>query len=263
MKIKLYIVTYKNDKALEECLFSLSKTIVPSNVNLEKYVINNNTNFYINPDYEDVTVIHNNARPDFSTGHLARNWNQAIINGFVDLKNPDADIVVMCQVDTVFNPNWMDFLIRKHLQYNLIIAGRGDGLVSYTVEGVKAIGLWDERFCSIQYQEADYFLRALIHNKEKSSINDFHHSRILNTILPNEEDQSFIYRDNTNFVEQKLAMQYGDYTLNLLKKKYNHESPYAWNADIQRSPPRIVTKQYILYPYFEMDIPDLESKYCL
>lgn len=261
MKIKLYIVTYKNDHGLEVCLDSLSKTKIPSNVILETYVINNNTNFYINPAYKNVTVLHNVCRPDFATGHLARNWNQAIINGFKDLNNPDTDILVTCQVDTIFNADWLDFLIKHHLQYSLISASFGDGLVSYTVDAVKKIGLWDERFCTIQYQEADYFLRALIYNKEYSSINDFHHNRLLNPILPDKNDKLFIWRDNNNEEESIIARRYGDYNLSLLRSKYNHLSPYDWSPILLQSPPTIVLKPYITYPYFELDIPDWENKY--
>ena len=62
--------------------------------------------------------------------------------------------------------------------------GQGDALQVMTPESIRTIGLYDERFCNIGYQEGDYFQRARILNNEKSSINDFTHLRLLN-VVPN------------------------------------------------------------------------------
>jgi GT2 family glycosyltransferase len=48
VKIKLYIITYNNNNALNACLESLYNSIIPSDVVLEKYIINNHSNFSIN-----------------------------------------------------------------------------------------------------------------------------------------------------------------------------------------------------------------------
>ena len=42
------------------------------------------------------------------------------------------------------------------------------------------IGMWDERYLTPGNKEADYYIRALIYNKEKSMIGDFVHRRLLN-----------------------------------------------------------------------------------
>ncbi len=178
-KIKIFIVTYKSKISLNNNIKSLLESDLMQH-NWEINVINNHS---LNDEYVDkVKVWHNVLRPDFSTGHLARNWNQAIINGFKDLNNPDCDILVNSQDDVLFKKDCFSKLIEFHKKYSFIQSGAGDSLCSYLPEAVKEIGLWDERFCNIGYQEADYFLRALIYNKNKSMISDCHpgHNRVLN-----------------------------------------------------------------------------------
>jgi hypothetical protein len=261
MKIKIYIVTYKNDSALFECLETLSKSQIPPDVTLETNIINNHSQFNIDEKFKNVNVLHNTLRPDFSTGHLARNWNQAIINGFKDLNNPDCDILVTCQVDTVFTPDWIFKLIEFHKNKCLITACPGDGFVSYTADAIKRIGLWDERFCSIEFQEADFFTRAIIFNKDWSSINDFHHGRILNPILTAEHDFSWVYRKNTDYDTHTISTKWGTHLLKILQSKYNKDPMQIWSDNYFANPPQLMQKLNMLYPYFEKDVIDIESKY--
>ena len=86
-KIKIYIVTYKNDKCLNTNLRSLFCSDL-MNYDYEINVINNHSQINIDPKFKKVKLLNNNLRVDFSTGHLSRNWNQALINGFQDLNNP-------------------------------------------------------------------------------------------------------------------------------------------------------------------------------
>ena len=79
-----------------------NKTDFGSIPNTEVNIINNHSEFELNAEFVDkVNVIHNNTRPDWDTGNLARNWNEALLHGFKDLKNPDAKIVVTMQNDIV------------------------------------------------------------------------------------------------------------------------------------------------------------------
>ncbi len=97
MKLKIYIVTFDGEKHLNHNLNSLfnSQYFKKENIHCEVNIINNHSNFNINEKFKNkVSVLHNVLRPDFSTGHLARNWNQAIINGFKNLNNPDCDILI-------------------------------------------------------------------------------------------------------------------------------------------------------------------------
>lgn len=91
--VSVYIVTYKNAHDLNQNIASLLAT--SGGMDLRINIINNHSDFSLNPKYEkSVTVLHNSLRPDFSTGHLARSWNQALIHGFRDLKNPASEIVI-------------------------------------------------------------------------------------------------------------------------------------------------------------------------
>lgn len=255
--VNLYIVTFRNHMGLNECLESLSKTHIPSTLTLNINVINNHSDFSIDPKF-NVNVMHNTLRPDFSTGHLSRSWNQAIIHGFKNLINPIAQIVVACQVDTVFNPDWLVKLVDQHQKYNFISAGWGDAFLSFTVDSVKNIGLFDERFCNIVHQEGDYFNRALIFNKDKSSINDFHHGRTLNTFLTSANDNSFIFRKNSNTnLTWNSTVQCHEHITNFFVSKYS-EDPRNWNPS---NPPKLLKKLNLLYPYFEFDVFDFRSKY--
>jgi uncharacterized protein YkvS len=81
MKIKQYIVTYNNKIQINNCLESIFSKLSNEELSiLDVYIINNHSNLDIDEKYLNrVTILNNDLRPDFSTGHLSRNWNQAII----------------------------------------------------------------------------------------------------------------------------------------------------------------------------------------
>jgi hypothetical protein len=174
MKIKIFIVTYKNESLLKQNLDSLLKSDV-LNHDYSITVVNNYTETFELSEYcssNKITVIHNNIRPDFSTGHLSRSWNQCILNGFKSLTSPDCDMLVLAQDDNLFFSNWCLYLIEKHKHYDFIQFGCGDQCHSYTANHIRKVGMWDERFCNIAYQEYDYWIRSFIYNRDRSSIND-------------------------------------------------------------------------------------------
>lgn len=256
--INLYIVTYRNHTGLHECLNSLNDTNIPTNVTLNINIINNHSEFSMDEKFKNINVMHNILRPDFSTGHLSRSWNQAIIHGFKNLLKPVAQIVVACQVDTIFNKDWLVKLIDLHQKYTFVSAGWGDAFLSFTAEGVRNIGLFDERFCNIVHQECDYFTRALIFNKNKSSINDFHHGKVINPFLSSVDDNSFIYRKNSNTsLTWNSTVECHEYITKLLLSKYIGD-PRVWNPD---NPPKLIKKLVMFYPYFEFNVLDFNSKY--
>jgi hypothetical protein len=180
--MKVFIVTYRRTDVLNKTLDTLfNKTDFVDIPNTEVNVINNHSEFRIDEQFVDkVNVIHNNTRPDWDTGNLARNWNESLLHGFKDLNNPDAKIVVTMQNDIVLSPNWATNLLKMHKKYTFITGQLGDNIVSYRPEAVKKIGMWDERFITPANKEADYYIRALIYNKDKSLINDRVHGRLLN-----------------------------------------------------------------------------------
>ena len=103
-RIKLYFITYKNNAELRETLKSVPKSGI-KNYDYEINIVNNSPSIPIDFEIEDldnVRVIENQTRPEFSTGHLSRNWNECLIDGFRSLKNPDCDIVVLCQNEAIY-----------------------------------------------------------------------------------------------------------------------------------------------------------------
>ena len=107
------------------------------------------------------------------------------------------------QNDTVVDKNWCKNLFKMHEKFNFIVGQFGDNLVSYTAEAVKKIGIWDENFTGIQYKEADYWIRALIFNKEKSCINDTLHGLELN----NNDALSLDIAEGRNFEIEKTLKE--------------------------------------------------------
>ncbi|MFB6198151.1 MAG: hypothetical protein ABEI52_07785, partial [Halobacteriaceae archaeon] len=70
MDISLFIVTYRGHERLPRTLESLFSSDL-GQVDLEVTLINNHTDFRLPSKYEDqVSVLHNETRPDWSNGHL-------------------------------------------------------------------------------------------------------------------------------------------------------------------------------------------------
>jgi len=271
IRINIYIVTYRNPIDLNRNIAS----ILASGADVRINVINNHSQFFLEPSHEKaVTVLHNSLRPDFSTGHLSRNWNQALLHGFNDLKNPASDIVVTVQDDVLFKQNWLPRLVDIHRQYNFITQGIGDAFCSYLPEAVRKVGLWDERFCCIGWGEGDYFLRSLIYNREGCSINDPAHGRQHNALGGNtvHDPMSFngaaeradslliacppmnVYRKYTHASSQEYYA--------LAEAVFRHKwgvSDHSWTAEHHalRTP---LVPCYVTYPYFEKDIDGLHER---
>ena len=290
--MKIYIATYKRSEILNDTLKKLFDSDFPNTTDTEVNIINNHSEFYLRPEFEKkVNVLHNVLRPDWSNGNLSENWNQALINGFKDLSNPDCEYLVTMQNDTSVHPNWYGNLMKAHEKFNFIVGKYGDNLVSYTPKAVKKIGIWDENFFGVQYKEADYWIRALIFNKEKSCINDTLHGLELN----NEESLELDTTIDRNFIEED-----GFKGANTLKRRADdteHQNiwrtrsgifkEYAWkyfyekwkgtwksnpqkqgwlknwSQDFIDNPPDIKKsniKNTIKYMYFEKDIENLREK---
>lgn len=257
MKIKVYIVTYNNDIMMNRCIDSLL------NSDLMKYdhEINVINNYGTLPSTDKYIVLNNVLRPDFSTGHLSRNWNQAIVNGFKDLLNPDCDILVCAQNDSVFQSQWCQYLLEYHKIYDFISMGSGDEYHSYTPEAIKNIGLWDERFvngCS----EGDYFLRAKIYHPNKSSINDYFHGRVHNPIVFDIADYKLIHHVPCGIIRNEPSridmVKYMNISQEIFKLKWNISDIY-WN-ETSNFITKSLIPNFIQYPYFEKNVIDLIGK---
>lgn len=295
-KIKIYITTYRNNELLKRCIQSLLASDVVD-FDYEINILNNHGTIKI--EHPRIKVLDNGGRPDFSTGHQSRCWNQALINGFVDLENPDCDIVVTMHNDIVVLKNWVRSILSYHVKYDFLAFSAGDGFCSYTVDAVKNVGLWDERFCNIGYQEADYFLRQYLYNADKASINDYEHIRLLNPVLDSVFADHLEYKMKSHGVvddayecgyvrkdEDHLdSMKHHDISLDFFRKKWssNHfevlpagnmedhqEKNYLWHNkwskmwDVNELSGidfvECQSPQPIVYPYFEKAIPNLPEK---
>ena len=255
MKIKQYIITYNNNEMLDRCLKSMS------GVNHEVVIIDNFGNCEIQDYNLNVKIIKNELRPQFSTGHLSKDWNAGLVNGFQDLNNPDCDVVILNQNDTVFKPNYVEKLIELHNRFDFIQMGSGDEMMSFTPNAVKQVGLFDERFCNIGFQEADYFLRCLIYNKEKSTINDATHLRVLNELSEDEiiiEDVVCGHNRQEESTESSAKFHPNSHIMFNFKWS-NLPLDRNWNKlpldfDVSKIQPNLSN---IMYPYFEKDINTL------
>ena len=240
MQFRIFIVAYNNAKALPRCLKSISQSDI-NNFSNEIYVINNYKELEIIQDGGlNVRILNNVLRPDFSTGHLARNWNQAIINGFEDLKSPACDFVVCIQDDTEVVKDCFSKLFDLHDKYDFIQGGNGDQIMSFTPTAIKRIGIFDERFCAVGFQEDEYFKRAMNLHAGKSSINDFAHKRVHNPVTENEGEA------RNYFVESY----------------YESVSVGCFHPYLAACKLHITGggQKYFYYPYFEKDIETLEEQ---
>jgi hypothetical protein len=262
MKVKLYIVTYNNDKVLNE--WSLG-TIFSSDYqklghDVQVFVINNHSNLNIKEEYKDrVTVLENYLRPDFSTGHLSRNWNQALINGFRNPDKPDCDIVVCSQNDIKFKKDWLENLLKAHEKYNFVQQGQGDGFHSYTINAVKNVGLWDERFCNICYQEHDYFLRQLIYNRDNCTINSKGSRQIHNKLdcVIIEDTPCGSKRGEKSHTASK---KHSNVSKMIFQQKWGGTKPAQWKPGLTWVPTKSKISSFIYYPYFEKKLLKLKDK---
>ena len=150
---------------LDRCLDSLALSGVVKH-DYSIHILNNFGTIEVPEKYchLNVSVINNEGRPDFSGGHLARTWNQAIIHGFVSLKDPDCEIVVAVQHDVVFSKSWFKELLIHHEHYSFIQVGVGDDFQSFTPECIRKVGLYDERMCNIGGQHYEYYFRQIVFN---------------------------------------------------------------------------------------------------
>jgi hypothetical protein len=261
MKVKLFILTWKDKYALDRNLRSLFEFFNHdlTGIDLHINIINNHTDFYIAPEFQNqVNIIHNRGTPDFATASLARMWNMALIHGFKNLNAPDADVVVTAQDDTVWNHDWIVQLVKLMRDFDFYADDAGDMVCAYTPNAVKKIGMWDERF-HYGFGEGDYFLRAIKYLPEKSSINDFAHGRVWEPSLHLAKRPE---PTGDRYTEQDRSHRFRDLSwANFLYKWNSTEMEGTWPENIQEmvlTTP--VVPATILYPYFEMDVENLKDK---
>ena len=277
MKFRFFILTYKAEKRLERCAESLAKSDAKD---CEIFIINNHSDFRMPSCFRgrsNVKVLNNDLRPDWSTGHMSRSWNQSIIFGFENLTDPSCDAVVTIQDDVVVVP---DIVFRlKHLHqernFNFVQNGHGDALCSYLPESITKVGIWDERFL-FGLGAADYFYRQLMFNSDGCSINDPQHRRYHNLIYKDNVNESAYFLVASDRCEDSTILDEnfndgGQYWIDpdldltigskIIEMKYGFNlSP--WNRELieKSKTKKINSPSFIQYSYFEKDIPNLSEK---
>ena len=263
MKVKLFVVTYNNDKILNEWfLRSLRQSEYPK----ERVSVNilNNYSDKINIDAQNLNcverVFHNTIRLDISTGHLSRDWNHGIMNAFKNLKNPEFDIAIMAQNDTVLRRDWYERSIIASKKYAFVTYGAGDQFQIINPDCVMSVGMYDERFCNIACQAADYFARCLLIMPDKISINDSYHGRVHNpepSLMPIEATKTGAQRQDPMNLQANTSTQV---SIDFWNEKWSGVEPCWWTDGSVRQMKKIIEKKLprlkmqMLYPYFEMDI---------
>lgn len=259
MKVSIWIVTYKNPEDLHNNLQTLFAYAQPDLWHMQVNVINNHSDYKLNSCWwGKVHTWHNCLRSNHSLGHLARNWNQALQLGFGDLNHPENDLVICAQDDVLWQAGWQQEIQLMTEKYSLITQGVGDAVMVYKPEAVKKIGMWDERFAPSFYHDGDYLLRALMYNKQASSINDPAHGRILNAW-----PQSFAQVPAANSLRVTAKnLSYGK--ASTPHKVWQHKwdvSPIHWSPELINSPPTCSKcVNFITYPHFEQHVENLHEK---
>jgi len=265
-QFRIFLTTYKQGDLLYHALDSVFKAM-EGKYSYEVYIINNYGVLGLPEKYANkVTgVIDNLVRPDFSTGHLPRDWNTCLLYGFQNLKEPVSDIVVCMHGDINLLDGWADYVYDLHMKKHRCFTsfGVGDVFCSYTAEGVRKIGMWDERFCNIGIQEKDYFLRAALWAKDCATVND------RKSVVHNPEENKVIFHPNLRGItrgdpEHHRSISFHPWSRGVFKAK--------WGFDMHalRGPQGVangtvvpgipVVHSWLTYPYFEQDIYDLYNK---
>ena len=187
--------------------------------------------------------------------------------------NPDAKIVVTMQNDIVLADNWTSNLLKMHQNYTFVTGQLGDNIISYRPEAVKRIGMWDERFITPANKEADYYIRALILNKEKSIVNDFFHGRLLNSddalVLDKPEYQGGDpewRKEKSNDMSKEGWYHTSQIFYWKWKDTWKSQPSYTgwltnWPKEFVDNPPSLPKcPNFVQYYYFEKDVETLKEQ---
>ena len=260
MNITVYVVTYKNDIILNEWLLaSLAESRYPKG-KVRLHIQNNFSGMVaIDEPYRSLIdhIHHNTVRLDRSLGHLARDWNHGIMHGFVDLKNPRSDMVMLLQNDTKLTSDWYEKVCGVMRGNYFASYGAGDQCVLIRPECIKKVGMFDERFCDIYLQEGDYFLRCIWRIPMHASINDDHHVRTHRPMpdsCPVVKTETGLQRReeyHTYSPEKKISAEFWN------KKWPFYDRPWGSSWELAKSVSQSgspLVPMHIMYPYFERDI---------
>jgi len=271
-RISIFIATFSEDDSLKHLLTTLSTTDY-GNATVKINIINNSEiplkeRTRWSPSYENVSIYDDLFLSKNDFGHLAHTWNQAILKSFGDLQNPLTDILITLQADCSLVKSWfteVDRLLENG--FSFMQFGWGDEFLVHTVDSIKRIGLFDERFNSLVRHEKDYFIRGVLYNRNGSALHDYHHSRLHNNVGLPHKVVEYSKRGSTrptgeSHLLRVKAQSMASYNGRLLEAKYgcflemdgmNFAKPIF--KDNQNRPPCI--QSFMLYPWFEKYLNNL------
>jgi hypothetical protein len=121
-------------------------------------------------------------------------------------------------------------------------------LISYTIDAIRTVGLWDERYCNIGCQEGDYFIRQRLFNPN-STVNDKRHWREFNPI-----NDMIVIPHPTGWDREepshKASIPYHGISNKIFELKYGKVNHMHWDEGWKY---KLTNGQFIMYPYFEKD----------
>jgi hypothetical protein len=253
--IRVFIVTYNSPDVVHENLKSFFSSQGFPGVKCQVNIINNHPNFTLAPEYHDSVLVHDNSlRLKSSVGHLARDWNAALMIGFEDLAAPKCHQVICVHDDVIWHPDWLPKLmdIHNNQKYTFYAGNFGCSFMSFKPEAVRKVGLFDERFCNIGFHEADYFLRQLIYNREHASINDVIQGRVVNPTTQLFDHPPYTPSKVDSREESSL---YHCISRNIFSEKWNlNTDRWAENGVLDNPPKYPLIDSYIYYPKFELEL---------
>jgi hypothetical protein len=186
-RVGVYVVSFSEDVLLSALVASLVNSTDAQGVTLT--IINTNRqplSDRLSKPLPPQVHVHNALSSRLSVGHSTRHYNEALTHGFDNLGAPELDLVVTVQADTRLCPDWLLHLRRAHAEHGcaLVQVGQGDQLLSYSVDAVRSLGLWDERLIGIAVHEGDFFIRSLLGMPNATCLHDRDHLRIWRPVKP-------------------------------------------------------------------------------
>lgn len=261
INIKVYIVTYKKNDVLNKNLESLFKNADDmSDVEVTVLANHPDVKIYNRRIKRKVRLVINNTRMANSWGYLSRDWNWAILDCYSTWENKEEiEWCVLAQNDVIWLKGW-DSWLRREKFYKLVSQPRGDQCIALTIDAVKKIGFFDERFTTVHCQESDYFIRAIKRMGDYISINDDHelinmsHNPVGNVLI--ETSYSGVQEGEDQTIHNSINCQP---SINLRNRKWERET--FINNTLKTDSKDLSALEVNWYPFFWVGYKEIESTF--
>lgn len=170
--IHIYIVTYKKNDVLNKNIASLYQNACDT-TEFDVTILANHPDIRLETEnqHDNLRIVYNTTRSMDAWGNLSKDWNWCMLDAFERWDNPpQTKYCILCQNDVEWAENWQENL-RQCKDFDFISQPLGDQLLVVTIEALKKVGFFDERFTTLHYHEEDYFLRTALKLGARASIN--------------------------------------------------------------------------------------------